>query len=84
MADAIDGPHQLLCWEADESVFGVLAGKEKMLGEIGRIGGREVLGDRLGDERNQAESLTINFIRDVEAEPVDAVIGIGLDRRNEG
>ena len=83
VADLIDDFQQPAGGKADETILGIFARQGDELGEIRGVGGREILADRVGDDGDEAEFFTTELEGDVEAEPVDAVIRIGLDGGEE-
>ena len=84
VADLIDDFHQRLRGEADEAVFRLVARRQQEeLGKLGRVGGREIAGDGVGDHRDEADLPAVDLVGDIEAEPVDTVVGFRFDRRDE-
>ena len=81
VADLLDHFEETFGGEADVAVRRLVAGQQQGFRDLFRIGEAQVpiLGDGAGDLRDEADGFAVEPGGDIEAEPIDAVIGIRLD-----
>ena len=85
VADLIDHIEETLGGKTDVAIGRIITGKSQGFRDALRIFVTlvPVLGDRAGNLRNQAHPLAAELSRDIEAEPVDAMVRIRLDGGKE-